>query len=367
MPTESTTSLFANPTTVALLRRLAQDVRARSNDDISPPGLSHVLLQILELMISSPTRFDEYAGINVEWIGNSFLGEIGNYFEAPPDARPAILRSIFTSAYRFICELEFTQPGEASFEIHRIMNFVHDNLDGFTGTDRQQLVYASYAMPAQVTKKLLGHPSIAEFRQFSETIEKSRKLREEWDKNLKERLALLEGLEANINKLTSEYNFVGLVHGFQKLKEQKEDERKFSFKSLITLAIAMALPPLIQLGFVTQHIDLIESHKTTLAYTLPTILATEVILIYFFRVVLSQFRSVKTQLLQIDLRISLCQFIESFAEYASKARDKGSTALSKFESLIFSSLVTDEAGIPSTFDGAEQIANLIRSVRGGDK
>lgn len=101
--------------------------------------------------------------------------------------------------------------------------------------------------------------------------------------------------------------------------------------------------------------------------TLPTILALEVILIYFFRVVLSQFRSVKAQLLQIDLRVSLCQFIESYADYVGKLRKNDSTALNKFEALIFSGLVTEEAGIPSTFDGAEQIASLIRSVRGGGK
>jgi len=222
-------------------------------------------------------------------------------------------------------------------------------------------------MPANVAKRLIGHPSIIEFKNFSETIEKSRKLKEEWDEKLKSQLNLLEGLDANIRKLTSSYNFVGLVHGFQELRRTKEGERKFSYWSLIALAIAMLLPPILQLSFVASHIDVVDTHRKTLVYTLPTIIAIEVGLIYFFRVVLGQFRSVKAQLLQIDLRISLCQFIESFSDYASKVRKQDATALAKFEALIFSGLVTDEAGIPSTFDGAEQIANLIRSLRGSGK
>lgn len=123
--------------------------------------------------------------------------------------------------------------------------------------------------------------------------------------------------------------------------------------------------PLAQVGFVITHLEEIEKHKTTLVYSLPTVLAVEIILLYLFRVVLGQFRSVKAQLLQIDLRISICQFVESYADYVSRLRTKDSSALAKFEALIFSGLVTEEAGIPSTFDGTEQIARLIRSIRGG--
>ena len=120
----------------------------------------------------------------------------------------------------------------------------------------------------------------------------------------------------------------------------------------------------LQIAFVVQNIDVVEARKGILIYTLPTVIALEVILLYFFRVVLSQFRSVKGQLLQLDLRVALCQFIQSYAEYSASIKAQDGNALAKFEALIFSGLVTDESGIPSTFDGAEQIANLIRSVRG---
>jgi hypothetical protein len=367
MPTESAASLFAVPTNTALLRRFAQEVRSFPNGSIAPDGLTFILAKILDLMISNPEKFDEFASINVEWIGSNFIDEINNYFALGVEKRPEAIRSIFTSAYRFLCELEFTQPAEPSFEIRRITNFVHDNLEGFKGNDRQQLVYAAYTMPAQVAKKLIGHPSIIEFRKFSETVEASQRLKEQWDDELKKRLSLLEGLTGNIKRITSEYNFVGLVHGFQELKTNKEKESIVSFISLIVIGLAMLTLPLAQIGFVIERLAQIEDHKATLVYSLPTIIAVEIILLYFFRVVLGQFRSVKAQLLQVDLRVSLCRFIESYADYVSKLREKDSSALNKFEALIFSGLVTEESGIPSTFDGAEQIASIIRSLRGGHK
>lgn len=367
MTTEASNNFFTNQSNQALLRRLAQDLRTVPDQSIEPEGLSHHLALVLDLMLANPEKFDEFCSVNIEWVGRVFLGEIGSYFEGPQEKRAKIARTIFVSAYRFLCELEFTQPGEASFEVRRVINFVHDNLERFEGTDRQQLVYAAYSMPAQVVKRLIGSPGLTNIREFSQTVERSRELKTEWDKDLKQREELLAGLAGTISKLSSEYNFVGLVHGFQALKADKENERRFSYRSLLAIATCMLVLPAAQFYFVVSNLESIDTHKATLVYALPTILALEVILLYLFRVVLGQFRSVKAQLLQIDLRISLCQFVESYSEYVSKLRKNDSSALTKFESLVFSGLVAGESDIPSTFDGAEQIASLVRSLRGSGK
>ncbi len=316
-------------------------------------------------MISDAAKFDEYCPTNISWIGNSFINEVSGFEAATSEKKPDIVRSVFTSVYRFICELDFTQPGEPSFELRKVMNFVHDNLESFSGLDRQQLIFAAYVMPAQVAKRLIGHPSIADFKALSDKVESARNLKDDWDAELRRREELTEALSQNLKKIASAYNFVGLVNGFQTLRQTKDGERKLAFGWIIFIGVLMILAPAFQIGFVVSRIDEIESHKLTLAYTLPTIVALEIILLYFFRVLLSHFRSVKAQLLQLDIRIALCQFIESYAEYASRIRSQDSSALSKFESLIFSGLVPDEAAIPSTFDGAEQIASIIRSLRGG--
>lgn len=141
-------------------------------------------------------------------------------------------------------------------------------------------------------------------------------------------------------------------------------ERRVAFWSLLALAALMIAPPIAQIAYVLSHMDTIESRKGLLLYTLPTILAIEVILVYFFRVVLAQFRSVKAQVLQLDLRIALCQFVQSYAEYSMTVKKNDPNVLAKFEAVVFNSLVPDNESIPSTFDGAEQLANLIKSIRG---
>ncbi len=366
MSTESTTSLFADPSNNALLRRFVGTLRRLPRESVTPKGLLFNLVLIIDLMINQPNKFDEYGSLNAEWIGKDFFSEIEVNLSSLIEGQQvqSKIPLIFTFAYRFLCEVEFTKPGALDIEEGNVSNFVHQNLEAFEGSERQQLIYAAYAMPAQVAKKLIGHSAITDFRKFSEAVEESKNLREQWDKELEKRQNLLNGLSENINKLTSEYNFVGLVNGFQKMKVMKESERSFSFKSILGIGTLMLLLPAVQIAFVMTNLAVIEMHRSVLVYSLPTIVAVEIILLYFFRVVLAQFRSVKAQLLQVDLRISLCQFIESYAEYVSKLREKDSTALSKFEALIFSGLVTEESGIPSTFDGVEQVASLIRSLRG---
>jgi hypothetical protein len=216
MPTESSTPLFADTSNNALLRRFVLELGILPKESVAPDGLLHNLDQIINLMIANPLKFDEYGSVNSGWIGEHFFRDIEAYFGALSEERQSIIRSIFTSAYRFLCELEFTQPGEPSIEVRKVIKFVHENLEAFEGNDRQQLVYAAYTMPAQVAKKLIGHPAVIEFRKFSETVEASRVLREQWDTDQNKREILLNGLSDNIKKVTSEYNFVGLVNGFQK-------------------------------------------------------------------------------------------------------------------------------------------------------
>ncbi len=357
-------SFFSTPESLESLQIFSRTLRSGSQE--LPSGrIAQALLKIIELIIANALKFDECCTSNIEWIGPNFMREVREFPELPTDKQPAAIASAFTSAFRFLCELEFTQPGDPSPEVRSIGKFVDGNLALFTEDDRQQLTFARYSMPVQVAKKLLNDPSIAEFRKFSKTVAEASKLKKDWETDLDERRLHVDAIRQSLKDVTSTYNFVGLVEGFRRLAATKSQEHKVAFWSLIALAMVMVTPPAFQIAYVLSNIDYLETKRGLLLYTLPTILAIEVILIYLFRVVLAQFRSVKAQVLQIDLRIALCQFVQSYAEYSMKVKKDDPTALAKFEALVFSSLLPDSESIPSTFDGAEQIANLIKSIRGG--
>lgn len=363
MSTPARAPFFAAPESLESLRRYSRALRSFAGTS-DATLIAKSLLEIIELMISNAARFDEYCTTNIEWIGDRFMLDVRELPELEDGKKAEAIASAFTSAFRFLCELEFTQPTNPSLEVRKIGNFVDENLELFTGNDRQQINFARYSMPVQVAKKLLNDPAIAEFRKFSKTVEEATKLKADWDSDLEQRRVHVESIKEGLKAATSSYNFVGLVNGFRHLAATKIIERKVAFWSLIALALVMVAPPSAQIAYVLSHIDTVESQKGLLLYTLPTILAIEVILIYFFRVVLAQFRSVKAQVLQLDLRIALCQFVQSYAEYSVNVKKDDPNVLAKFEAVVFSSLVAENEQIPSTFDGAEHLSNIIRSIRG---
>lgn len=77
-------------------------------------------------------------------------------------------------------------------------------------------------------------------------------------------------------------------------------------------------------------------------------------------------RSVQSQLLQLDLRMTLCRFIQSYAEYAAELKAKPPEGFEKFESVIFSPLVSSDDKIPNTFDGLDQLSSVVNIVKGKD-
>lgn len=88
----------------------------------------------------------------------------------------------------------------------------------------------------------------------------------------------------------------------------------------------------------------------------------EFVLIYFFRITLHHYRAVQIQIMQLELRLSLCQFIQNYAEYAKEIKTNDKEVLEKFESLIFSNIVPNDEKI-GLFDGIEQISSLIKEFK----
>ena len=328
------------------------------------PEIVGPLRKFFSIFSANTASFDEHCIANIGWIGESFMVRLTEYVTQRSERSRENLFDIFTSSYRLLCELEFSQPGELSLQLRSVKKFVDENLERFAADDRQQIVYANYVMPAYVAKRLIQDSSLADYKAFSSSIAVARDLKKTWDSELKEKKAEVDELRATIERLKTQYNFVGLVNGFENLVKKKVRDKFWSFLSLILLGFFMLVPACVHLWFVFSHSVSIDESKTVLVYTVPAVVTLELIILYFFRVVLVNHRGLQTQLLQLDLRISLCQFIQSYADYSVKIKKNDAAALEKFEAVVFSSLVFDGEKLPATFDGVEQIAKLVKSVRG---
>lgn len=89
----------------------------------------------------------------------------------------------------------------------------------------------------------------------------------------------------------------------------------------------------------------------------------EFVLIYLFRVVLNHYNSVKNEVLQLELRQSLCQFIQSYAKYAKELKVNDNLVLEKFENLIFSPISSRADKSPTVLDDVNQLVTLLKEVK----
>ncbi|HBX9562478.1 TPA: hypothetical protein MIK52_29285, partial [Klebsiella pneumoniae] len=108
----------------------------------------------------------------------------------------------------------------------------------------------------------------------------------------------------------------------------------------------------------------VEFNLNALFYYLP-ILSLELLFFYFMRLYYIEGKAIKAQILQIEQRLSLCEFIHDYVETKNNSgAEKESWSL--FEKLIFSPIQVSSENIPSLLDGASSIAELAGKVLSKD-
>lgn len=355
---------FSNKNMLKFISESKRKIRELVADETAPSGFKAYLLQSLSAIANNAKLIDKTSPISTEEIGPKLQSDCARLSQDLSNEEiTRIAYRIFSSTHAVLCEVSFHATQNLGDEAKSTFEFVEGNLAEFTPETRRALTYNIYALPARITKELLTNPGTMELRRLASSLDEARRNREEWDGIFSSQKAQISTLEDSIGRISANYNFVALHDGFKKLKEAKKKESILSFAPTLLLGFLLLATPVAQLSFVFYNIKDIETHKSLLAYSLPSLVAIELFILYFFRLTLTQFRSIKTQLLQIDLRMALCQFIQGYSEFSSKIQKENPESLSRFEALIFSGLVADEKGLPSTFDGLDQITALIKNVR----
>jgi len=162
-----------------------------------------------------------------------------------------------------------------------------------------------------------------------------------------------------LEELRQSFNFVGLAKGFHRLLSTKVQDLEGIKKYLVLFGIGLVIPIILRV-----LLDLFPDSSSGWTSYLPY-LALEIILLYYFRILLSQYYSIKAQIIQLELRLSLCEFVESYVDFIAE-KDSGKDSerkLEKFEAIIFSGLAADLKSIPSTFDGLEQLVSIVKEIK----
>ncbi|WP_349735966.1 hypothetical protein [Pseudomonas jessenii] len=317
--------------------------------------------EIVGYIYKKPEGWDDRCSFNIKYIGDQFIQWLSDF----DPKKPADIDNIYSMSYRFLCEFDFLVGAgkELSMELRRIRNQIEHDDSEMEDDVRSQIIYASYVMPANIAKEFINDANIGIFKDFEQKKSEAENLKKQWDEEIEQKTTITEALKDKLDEYKIGFNFVGLYKGFSELAQKKTDESFWLFWALIGMGFLILSPLVIEIVFASSEIYSGNSFTANHLIILIPLFSIELILIYFFRIILINHRSVKAQIMQLELRQTLCQFIQSYAGYSSEIKKQDSGALEKFENLIFSGILSDPEKLPSTFDGLEQIGNLIKSVK----
>jgi hypothetical protein len=210
----------------------------------------------------------------------------------------------------------------------------------------------------------LEEKEFSEFKSFVETNTTTFEMIKKWEETFEYKQKIVSELENKLEHSKQTYDFVLLNKGFKELYEQKKlelKERREGYSQFgatlvcVPLAVIIAIIILILTGY--------EAKLASMWFLAIPITTLMLFLFYFTRVGLQHVRSVQSQMMQLELRMALCQFIHNYAEDSEKLHAKNKAGFEKFENIIFSPLVSSDDKIPTTFDGIEQLAKLVSEFR----
>lgn len=318
----------------------------------------NTLLKPLEIMVSNPSEFDENCQCNIEWIGSQFLSEISRIPNSNNEELNIIIDDLYSIVYRFLLEFDLSTNFDLSSELTNFISYCQDNIGSFSSGTQRQIEYASKWMHISITKKILNTKNIKDFLEHSKKYDEINQKIDSWDEKIVQRENNVENLSESLKKYETAFNFVGLYKGFDDLHKSKITEYRWSLGFTVTLGF-LTIFPLSHRIYTHKPLENIETNWIPYFANLIPYIAVTFLILYFFRINYRVMDNIKSQILQIELRKTLCQFVQDYTEFSSDAAKKSPETLKKFESVIFSNIVTTPEKIPSTFDGIESITNLI--------
>lgn len=350
---------FIKPDTQQLMRNYLKNLETYSSQDES--GFSSernkLIIDMMESFLHAPSVWDGRSQFNIQIIGEVLIKEL-KY-----DLNEKNINLMFSSCFRFYLETYVFDNAYQSQSSSALKNFAIYRQNEFDPISHNQITYALKEMPIDMLRKLLAGDSVKTYKEYVERANDLEDAGRHWEVILSENIEKSQQLNKALLEQSTAFNFVGLYRGFADLGDKKQNELKWARYFMFTLALLIPIPLLIEMFWLTDSSAITDNWKG-LIKIIPTLSLT-IILIYFFKVSLVNYNSVRSQLVQIDLRKSLCQFIQNYATYAKDIRDGSTDLLVKFEEIIFSNIMPSEEKIPSTFDGIEQLASLVASFKSG--
>lgn len=323
---------------------------------------ANLLRSTIDIITSNAKEFDEKCGVNINWIGSKLAEDAQLIASGPLDE--TTLDDFYASIYRFVVEFELSNTNDLSFDLRAFAEFSRMQRNEFKEEAQRTMSYADQSMPIAIIKNLLGNDLLSNIKSVEKYSELVEGKFSKWENNLAEREVRADQLKGSLEKYTTGFNFVGLYDGFNLLTTEKTEELKKSLNAQIFMGSLAILPTLIELMYIFFNITKFDQIKFALLASAVPAISLTVLLVYFFRLSVRSVDSCKSQILQLELRKTLCRFVQNYVEYVGKLKPEERESVAKFETVVFSGIVASDEKIPATFDGLDQLTKLVKVARG---
>lgn len=355
-------TFFADPDTAYQLTKTIQKLKTTIPDQVPREQLiNQLLLALLSKIKDAPEQFDLACPYNIAKIGDSIKSQLSENALLEP---PILLANL----YRIYKEYYLSLGKEPSVDFYRTLNSIEEIAENKEFNDRLHYTvgWANKNMPFEIFNFKINQGDLKEAQQLSKNLIDLKSSIASFEAYMDEQKNKIDAMKSIIEKHKTELNFVVLDQGFSHLLDSKKENLTWIKRTLTCFGIFLILIPTL-VAYKLQYSTQIE--KTMFEWVLHAlpVISVELILLYFFRISHFQLNSANTQILQLELRRSLCQFIEGYANYSSSIKKQDPTALEKFESLIFSGLTSSEEKLPTTFDGLDSLIKLVNTAKGTAK
>lgn len=302
------------------------------------------IVALTRLMISSrnPNNFS-ICTFNIKHVGDNLISTItsNDIFQ--------LWNDIIELFIRFTKEFEI----KSKYTLSEIESFLKNYI--CTTEIPSGAYYALYVMPYDIINdsNLDGKDDF--LMHLENTIDNKLPNKKQEIDNLKEDcnsyMKLLDGFK-------NEFSFLALNQAFNKLEDVKQVQLKRLSIFLGLLGFSIVLIPFI-FYFLSYNVTLTVDQVAIRFIPLFFIIS---ILIYYFKILLNKYNSISDQIVQLETKQAIMQFIESYVDYK---KDKGLTneELSKFEDIIFSQISPNLRDVPTSPDLVSLIDGISKATK----
>ncbi|WP_417783041.1 hypothetical protein [Terasakiella pusilla] len=316
-----------------------------------------------------PEPFEQNAKLIIEWQGRIFLTFISGAVSS--ESIEAVL-----SFFGYVAHENFLRMGGTRGHVAgELIELFDEHNENISTKSRQELSRTLRRLTLEIAKEAY----VAAEQKQKDTEKSLQATKAEIEKDLKLKLQnteeearklakeingwkeYLEAHQAKLKDVKSNYNFVALSKGFLHIETTKRQGRRWLLSFLIAMgAITVAVPILAILKNLGTDAKTSWTFEDALKMG-PLLLSIEVICIYYFRILLKNYSSMSAQIVQLELRQALCQFIQNYVEYKKELGND--VSIDKFEEMIFSGITMEPGQIPQTFDGLEKLASALNALK----